>query len=113
MDTNRRFPHLDTILDNRPTVRLVHGVKTLGIFEAKTRFTALCEEVVRTGRPTLIQKRGRPMVLVTPVPPELSAQRPGILAAWQRWQEAHPRDHGEFPPVWRMRGRISENPLAE
>ena len=91
-------------------------MNTVGIFEAKTKFTALCEDVVRTGLPVIVSKRGRPMVLLAPVPAELQTDRPDILTAWQEWQEwqrhgKNPPD--EFPEVWKARSRAKSNPLAE
>lgn len=86
-------------------------MKTVGIFEAKTAFTALCEEVVRTGLPTMVQKRGRPLVMVSPVPPTLAAGREDILSAWKGWKSR--RVEGDFPEVWKMRGATARNPLGD
>lgn len=90
-------------------------MKTIGIFEAKTRFTALCDEVIRTGQPTMVSKRGKPLVLVTPVPAETSADREDILSAWSRWERSHPGgdDEPDFPDVSSMRSLPKPNPLAE
>ena len=88
-------------------------MKMVGIFEAKTKFTALCEEVVRTGLPTLVQKRGQPLVMVSPAPTGLSADRADILSDLKEWDANHGRGHGDFPEVWKMRGGVSGNPLEE
>lgn len=87
----------------------------MGIFEAKTRFTALCDEVIRTGQPTMVSKRGKPLVLVTPVPSETTADREDILCAWSRWEKSHPGDEDEpdFPDVISLRSLPKPNPLAE
>ena len=88
-------------------------MKTVGIFEAKTKFTSICEQVVRTGQAVVVSKRGRPIVLVAPIPSSLQSKRPDILTAWQEWTEAKGREEKEFPEVWKFRGRTKPNPLTE
>jgi antitoxin (DNA-binding transcriptional repressor) of toxin-antitoxin stability system len=100
-------------VDIQPTMWLVQLMKTLGIFEAKTKFAALCEEVARTGLPTLVQKRGRPLVLVTPPPIGLKSERPDIIASLNDWNQSHGRERGDFPPVWELRGGNTRNPLED
>lgn len=41
-------------------------MKTLGMFEAKTRFSEVCSDVVETGEPRVVTKRGRPFVKIVP-----------------------------------------------
>lgn len=43
-------------------------MKTIGVFEAKTKLSELCEEVVRTGERVVISRRGRPLVQIAPLP---------------------------------------------
>ena len=88
-------------------------MKSIGIFEAKTHFTAVCDEVVRTGVPTVVSKRGKPLVLVVPAPSQ--AARPDILAAWRQWEATHPEGSAEpdFPDVVRLRGAPKPDPLTE
>ena len=88
-------------------------MNTVGIFEAKTKFTAFCEEVVRTGRPMVVSKRGRPMVLLAPVPAEMQTRRPDILTAWQKWNREERHAPDDFPEVWKLRSRAKPNPLGE
>ncbi len=89
------------------------SVKMVGIFEAKTKFTALCEEVVRTGLPTLVQKRGQPLVMISPAPAGLISGRADILSDLREWESSHDQGRGDFPEVWKMRGAVSGNPLEE
>lgn len=42
-------------------------MKILGVFEAKTKFSEVCDEVFRTGRSVLVTKRGHPLVRIDPV----------------------------------------------
>lgn len=90
-------------------------MKVVGIFEAKTRFTALCDEVVRTGRPALVSKRGRPLVMLSPAPTSIDQARENILTEWTQWDADHPETDSEpdFPDVRKMRGTSKANPLAE
>jgi len=90
-------------------------MKAVGIFEAKTHFTALCDEVVRSGEPTVVSKRGKPLVIVMPAPPETHPDRPDIFAAWSQWETDHPGEEGapDFPDVVRHRSEPKPNPLEE
>jgi len=87
-------------------------MKQIGIFEAKTKFTSICEEVARTGQSIVVSKRGAPLVLVTPVPVASEGQRTDILTGWRLWSERNQEDEAEFPEVWKLR-TMSKNPLAE
>jgi prevent-host-death family protein len=43
------------------------GVKQVGVFEAKTHFSALIEDAI-AGKTTVITKRGEPVAQLVPVP---------------------------------------------
>ena len=43
-------------------------VKTLGIFEIKTKLSQICDNVARTGESVLVTKRGKPLVRIDPLP---------------------------------------------
>lgn len=86
-------------------------METIGIFEAKTKFTALCERVVKNGQPLVVSKRGRPMVMLAPLPISLQTERPDVLTAWRKWRE--PEAGAEFPEVRQFRGWNKGNPLEE
>jgi prevent-host-death family protein len=88
-------------------------VKTIGIFEAKTHFAALCESVAGSRTPVLVSKRGRPLVVIEPVREELVGVRPDIHTAWRTWKSGHPEVPGDFPEVWRRRGSSKGNPLSD
>ena len=45
-------------------------MKMVGIFEAKTRLSELCEEVATTHEPVTVTKRGKPLVRIDPVEQE-------------------------------------------
>ena len=42
----------------------------LGIYEAKTRLSEVCERVARTGESVVVTKRGVPLVQIHPVAPQ-------------------------------------------
>jgi antitoxin (DNA-binding transcriptional repressor) of toxin-antitoxin stability system len=103
-------------LDPEPTIWLIHGVKAIGIFEAKTHLTAICSEIVRTGQPVLVQRRGKPLVLISAPPVELVNPLPDIHTAWAAWEREHGSaegDDADFPEVGEMRQDQLRNPLAE
>ncbi len=88
-------------------------MEAIGIFDAKTKFTSICEKVVRTGESIVVSKRGKPMVMVTPIPPHLGSERPDILTAWREWNELKGSIKGDFPEVWKSRSGTKPNPLKE
>jgi prevent-host-death family protein len=42
-------------------------MKTVGLFEAKTRLSEICDEVARTGNSVTVTRRGKPLVRIDPV----------------------------------------------
>jgi prevent-host-death family protein len=42
-------------------------MKTIGIFEAKTRLSEICDEVARSGVGVVVTRRGKPLVRIDPV----------------------------------------------
>lgn len=88
-------------------------MKTVGIFEAKTRFPALCESVANSRTPVVVSKRGKPLVVIGPLREELAAGRPDIHTAWRAWKAKHAEVPGDFPEVWRRRGRAKASPLRD
>ncbi|MDX1388038.1 MAG: type II toxin-antitoxin system Phd/YefM family antitoxin [Acidobacteriota bacterium] len=45
-------------------------MKTVGIFEAKTRLSEICDEVARSGQGVVVTRRGKPLVRIDPVKAE-------------------------------------------
>ena len=77
--------------------------KSIGIFEAKTRFSQICDQVSHSGQPLLVERRGQPLVMITPVIlPENSGGK-DILSAWKKWEREHPEDSTDFPDVTALR----------
>ena len=44
-------------------------MKALGIYEAKTKLSEICERVAHTGEPVVVTRRGVPLVQIHPVAP--------------------------------------------
>lgn len=42
-------------------------MKTIGIFEAKTTLSAVCDEVARKLEPVTVTRRGKPLVCIEPI----------------------------------------------
>lgn len=95
---------------NQPYGWFIH-MEDIGIFEAKTKFPGLCDQVVRSGSPVLIRRRGKPLVVVSPAhTPEVRSD--GILDRWRSWESSHREDTGEdFPEVWKMRQDKADSPI--
>lgn len=89
----------------------LEGMDTIGIFEAKTKFPGLCDDVVRRGSSIMVKRRGKPLVMITPVPADYMQEREGIFTAWERWKDDD--DAADFPEVWKERNDKSSNPLGE
>jgi prevent-host-death family protein len=80
-------------------------VKTIGIFEAKTKLSAICEEVARTNMPVTITRRGKALVCIEPV----AHQRLSIKERRAAYLRAHGStesdDTSDFKPAARSRER--------
>ena len=88
-------------------------MKRIGIFQAKTHFSELCQEVYEKQAPYLIEKRGKALALLVPVPVNLEADQPDILAALEEWKKTHgkERENTDFPGVWKQRGHPKGVPV--
>ncbi len=84
--------------------------KEIGLFEAKTRLSEVCQEVVSTGRPVRVTRRGEPWVRIVPVG-EGEEGRRDIWEERLRWEQGRkkglgrkaiplPGGEGENPPIW-------------
>ena len=108
------FPsHSSPDLDNQPSRWLIQVMKSVGIFEAKTHFPGICDEIVASGTPVTISRRGKPLVVISPVPAESQTEREDILAATARWQTTSSAEEDDFPDVWKERSSSTDNPLDE
>jgi len=86
-------------------------MKWIGIFEAKTRLPGICDEVVASGTPVTVSRRGKPLVVISPIPPQDQADRLDIITAMKSWQSTAGMDGHDFPDVWEERSASAGNPL--
>jgi prevent-host-death family protein len=86
-------------------------MKLVGIFEAKTHFPGICDEVVASGTPVTVSRRGKPLVVISPIPPQDQADREDIITAIKNWQSTAGKDDHDFPDVWKERNASAGNPL--
>lgn len=87
-------------------------MKTLGIFEIKTRLSQICDEVVRTGEAVLITKRGKPYVKINPLYEPNKA--PGGSMVWEARDE-YIKNHkiDRDLPLPKRKEEKLENPFFE
>lgn len=85
---------------------------TIGIFEAKTHFSQLCDQVSSTGQALVVERRGKALVMISPVPSSSRREGEDILAAWERWTTEHPDAEEDFPEVSALRINKGIPPLG-
>ena len=93
-------------LDNKPVSWFTLEMelkKSIGIFEAKTHFSQICDQVSHSGQPLLVERRGKPLVMITPVALPENNREKDILTTWEEWESAHPEDLSDFPDVTTLR----------
>jgi len=66
-------------------------METIGIFEAKTHFSEICEKVFKKKEPILITKRGIPIVKINPI----TISEKGHSDIWNS-RENYIRKHGNI-----------------
>ncbi len=83
----------------------------VGLFEAKTKLSELCQQVARRREPVVITRRGRPLVRIEPVGPGkgMSSSVWGARAVWEK-KHGQLREAFEAPKRARQRWR---NPLGD
>lgn len=79
----------------------------IGLFEAKTKFSAICERVASTHAGVTITRRGMPLVRIEPIPePGLTIrERRAIYLAGPGSGE--PDDTTDFEPAARSRESVA------
>ena len=84
---------------------------TIGLFEAKTKLSELCEQVAKRREPVVITRRGRPLVRLEPVSPD-KGMRSSVWDARRAWEKRHGpwREELDVPKRQRQSWR---NPLED
>ena len=88
-------------------------MKTIGIFEAKTKLSVICDEIARTGEPVVVSRRGKPLVTIAPPPAGERGQALDIHSAWQRWAMSHKEPKDEFPDLSLLRVSKPVSPFSD
>jgi prevent-host-death family protein len=86
-------------------------MNTIGIFEAKTKLSQICEQVHDTHEPVLITKRGVPLVRIEPI----SSRSQAPSGIWES-RQAFLERYGELPEFelpGREINREYQNPFDE
>lgn len=84
---------------------------SIGIFDAKTHFSQLCDQVSSSGQPLVIKKRGKALVMISPLPPNPPQENTDILTAWERWTAQNPHETDDFPDLTSLRSNKPASPL--
>ena len=85
-------------------------MKTLGLFEAKNKFSEVCDTVARTGEPVVVTKRGHALVRIVPV-----EDKPHGSAIWTAFRESRAK-YGEPTEDFELSERSSKrrpDPLSD
>lgn len=78
-------------------------MKTIGLFEAKTKLSEICGEVSDKGDPVVITRRGRPLVRIEPVREPVMTIRERRAAYMVRHGRLERTDEEDFVPPPRPR----------
>ncbi|MEO8427479.1 MAG: type II toxin-antitoxin system Phd/YefM family antitoxin [Verrucomicrobiota bacterium] len=84
---------------------------TIGLFEAKTKLSELCEQVAKRREAVVITRRGRPLVRIEPVGPG-NGMSSSVWESRDAWEKKHGsmREDFELPARARQTWR---NPLKD
>jgi prevent-host-death family protein len=77
-------------------------VRAVGLFEAKTKLSEICERVARSGQSVVITRRGKPLVRIEPLP-----QRP--RSVWEE-RERYIAEAGRMAEEFELPERSRELP---
>ena len=81
-------------------------MKTIGLFEAKTHFSALADEVAEKGQAILVTRRGKPLVRIEAVP----TGKDNIISRVREYWEKYGKEPGEEQLDFEIPPRDKEMP---
>jgi prevent-host-death family protein len=82
-------------------------MKTIGIFEAKTRLSEICQSIAETGEPVTITRRGKALVRVEPVSDESLTIRERRAAYLEKYGSLEADDPVDFQTPARTKEEFS------
>jgi prevent-host-death family protein len=74
-------------------------MKSSGLFDAKNRFSELCDSVATTSEPVTITRRGKPLVQIVPLRDES-----GQTSVWDSLEESR-EQHGPLTDTFELPAR--------
>jgi len=75
----------------------------MGIFEAKTKLSEICEEVAQTHVPVVITRRGTALVTIEPITVQRATIRERRAVYMRKHGAAEKKDADDFEPAARSR----------
>jgi prevent-host-death family protein len=81
-------------------------MRTIGLFEAKAKLSAICDAIAKEGKPVIITRRGRALVRIEPIAEEQPEQ--GVWQARSTFlaQQGQPDEELVLPVRRKDRRRI-------
>lgn len=73
-------------------------MKSVGLFEAKTRLSELCAKVVKAGDPIVVTRRGVPWVRIEPIKQQRSTLRERRMQYMAMHAHEEVQDEHDFAP---------------
>ncbi|MBI5385066.1 MAG: type II toxin-antitoxin system prevent-host-death family antitoxin [Verrucomicrobia bacterium] len=86
-------------------------MNAIGLFEAKTKFSAICERVAARGVAVVVTRRGKPLVTIEPIP--VAKRQP--VSVWDRRADFE-KKRGRFTEDFTLPPREKQtwrNPLED
>jgi prevent-host-death family protein len=78
-------------------------MKTIGLFEAKTKLSEICEEVAKTHMPVTITRRGKALVYIEPITEQKMSIRERRAEYMSTYGAKENDDLTDFEPAARSR----------
>jgi prevent-host-death family protein len=85
------------------------GMNAIGLFEAKTKFSEICERVAAKGQAVVVTRRGKPLVTIEPISSPKS-KPPSVWDRRAQYEKRHGRLTENFTPPPREK-QAWRNPL--
>jgi prevent-host-death family protein len=86
-------------------------MRPVGLFEAKTHLSELCEAVATKRETVVITRRGKPLVRLEPIPDQGESERSSAWARRDAFERKHGRQREDLELPRRERQRY-EDPLG-
>jgi prevent-host-death family protein len=78
-------------------------MRMIGLFEAKTKLSEICEEVAKTHAPVTITRRGKPLVCIEPITEQRLSIKERRAAYMSKHGGSEINDSSDFEPAPRSR----------